>query len=219
MKILLDEIRPTENTGVLDVGCGYSRLCWEVAWRGAQCVGVDLFREGILIGNIVKRSFHLGNLELMIADGCQLPFADSHFDVVVSTQFFEHTVDIDLALAEQIRVLKEGGKLIIVQSPLQNPLILFELILRYPVISHGQHGGLRWIFGRSRVVENAYGHGFRQRDENVHSTNWWKKKISRCPELVNVIFKSYEARSDMLLMRKLSPLLGSILITANRRTR
>lgn len=50
-----------------------------------------------------------------------LTFRDSCVDVVMSDQFFEHTRDINLALQEQIRVLAEGGKLIINASEFVEP--------------------------------------------------------------------------------------------------
>ena len=46
------------------------------------------------------------------ADAAQLPFPDSRFDLVLSAAMLHHVIDWDQALAEAVRVLRPGGKLI-----------------------------------------------------------------------------------------------------------
>ena len=46
------------------------------------------------------------------ADAAQLPFPDGRFDLVLSAAVLHHVIDWDQALAEAVRVLRPGGKLI-----------------------------------------------------------------------------------------------------------
>jgi len=46
------------------------------------------------------------------ADAAQLPFPDGRFDLVLSAAMLHHVIDWDQALAEAVRVLRPGGKLI-----------------------------------------------------------------------------------------------------------
>ena len=46
----------------------------------------------------------------------ELPFADSAFDFVYATESLEHAVEIERAVQEMCRVLKPGGKLLIVDK-------------------------------------------------------------------------------------------------------
>ena len=46
----------------------------------------------------------------------ELPFADSTFDCVYATESLEHAVEIDRAVGEMCRVLKPGGRLVIIDK-------------------------------------------------------------------------------------------------------
>ncbi len=49
------------------------------------------------------------DVDLRTADAAALPFPDGHFDLVVSTNAFEHIADLDGAVREIARVLRPGG--------------------------------------------------------------------------------------------------------------
>lgn len=65
-----------------------------------------------------------GNLELAQADAQYLPFADNTFDRITIAFGLRNVTDKDLALRSMLRVLKPGGKLLILEfsKPL-NPLL------------------------------------------------------------------------------------------------
>jgi malonyl-CoA O-methyltransferase len=46
----------------------------------------------------------------------ELPFAASTFDCVYATESLEHAVDVELAVDEMCRILKPGGKLVIIDK-------------------------------------------------------------------------------------------------------
>lgn len=55
-------------------------------------------------------------IALQEANALSLPFADAEFDVLVSTQVYEYVADIATALNEAARVLRPGGRLLIVAT-------------------------------------------------------------------------------------------------------
>jgi demethylmenaquinone methyltransferase / 2-methoxy-6-polyprenyl-1,4-benzoquinol methylase len=95
---------------VLDVGTGTGRLAQAVLERvpSAHVVAVD-FTYAML---------HLapGKLQTAAADALRLPFGDERFDAVVSGFVVRNLADVRSGLAEQVRVLKPGGLLVILET-------------------------------------------------------------------------------------------------------
>ena len=50
------------------------------------------------------------------ADACSLPFTDASFDAVVSTQVYEYLEDITGAISELARVLRPGGRALVLDT-------------------------------------------------------------------------------------------------------
>ncbi|NCT67628.1 MAG: class I SAM-dependent methyltransferase [Rhodanobacteraceae bacterium] len=104
---------------ILDVGCGdgITDLGLALRWQPQELVGIDPFRGYERLPQIA-RDAHLpadalpANLRFLPASANAIPFADDHFDVVVSWGSFEHIVGGHAqALAEIRRVLRPGGLL------------------------------------------------------------------------------------------------------------
>jgi ubiquinone/menaquinone biosynthesis C-methylase UbiE len=55
-------------------------------------------------------------VEFGTGDALALPFPDEHFDVAVCTQVYEYVEDIAAALVEARRVLRPGGRLLVLDT-------------------------------------------------------------------------------------------------------
>jgi SAM-dependent methyltransferase len=72
------------------------------------------------------------DLDAVVADTLELPFADGSFDAVVSNSTLDHLGnrrEVAAALAELRRVLRPGGRLVITLDNLLNPLIAVRNLL------------------------------------------------------------------------------------------
>lgn len=106
---LLDALALRPGERFLDVGCGTGHLLAAAARRGAETVGVDLSEEGVRVARGVSpRS------TVLVARGESLPFPEASFDCVAAAGSLEHFLDIPRGLAEMSRVLRPGGRLLVV---------------------------------------------------------------------------------------------------------
>ncbi len=95
---------------VLDVGSGTGRLAQAIAERdsGFRVVAADFSEPMLRVAP--------PQLRRVGADAQQLPFGDEQFDAVVSGFLVRNLADINLGLSEQLRVLKPGGTLAILET-------------------------------------------------------------------------------------------------------
>ena len=97
---------------VLEIGCGLGTDGVRFAKAGADYTGIDLTDAAI---ELARKRFELSGLrgELRVSDAENLDFADESFDLVYSHGVLHHTPDIARAVSEIHRVLKPGGRAIV----------------------------------------------------------------------------------------------------------
>lgn len=96
---------------VLDAGCGEGYMAREIRHRGAtQVVGVD--KSEALIDAATTAAGGDAGLTFRTADIGALPFNDAIFDLVVANHVINDLEDITAAVHEFARVLKHGGRLV-----------------------------------------------------------------------------------------------------------
>lgn len=100
-----------EGARVLDLGCGNGALLLALAPLLAEGVGVDA--SGPMIEIARRRARGEKNLSFVQISGPAMPFPDGCFDVVVSMLSWRY-LDWDPVVAEIQRVLKPGGRVLIV---------------------------------------------------------------------------------------------------------
>ena len=96
---------------VIDVGCSTGHLLADLSVRlpDATLLGVDLVAAGLR-----KAHRQVPDALLLQADVCALPLEDECVDVALSANLLEHVPDDQRALAEIARILRPGGRAVIV---------------------------------------------------------------------------------------------------------
>jgi SAM-dependent methyltransferase len=100
---------------VLDFGCGYGDVVRELRTRGFDAEGVDVlpfwaeakdryWEEREPVPEALRAHLHVTTL-----NPYRMPFADSSFDLIISSQVFEHVMDYHAVFRELRRVLKPNG--------------------------------------------------------------------------------------------------------------
>ena len=94
---------------LLEVGCGIGTDLVRFAKGGAKVIGVDLSQTAI---DLAAKNFALHGVtpvELRVANGEALPYADGAFDHVYGHGVIQYTADPAQLIRECHRVLKPGG--------------------------------------------------------------------------------------------------------------
>jgi len=110
VQLLVESFGDLNGRRVLDVGCGKGRFARVLRERflRASFVAFDL-AEAML--RRVPAGIHA-----CAGSMTALPFAQATFDCAYATESLEHAVDIDTAIAEMCRVVKPGGRIVIIDK-------------------------------------------------------------------------------------------------------
>jgi SAM-dependent methyltransferase len=109
--------RPTLIGGILHnpAGCGTGFLTFELAARGHHVIGVD-FAPSMLAEARRKAAARGASVRFEEADAEQLPFPPGSFDLAISRHLLWTLSHPDAAIDEWIRVLRPGGRLVVVDG-------------------------------------------------------------------------------------------------------
>jgi ubiquinone/menaquinone biosynthesis C-methylase UbiE len=110
VQLIMEYFGDLNGQRVLDVGCGKGRFARVLGERYPQAsmVGFDL-AEAMLRHVPAGVSACAGSMTA-------LPFRAEAFDCVYATESLEHAVEIDLAVAEMCRVVRPGGRIVIIDK-------------------------------------------------------------------------------------------------------
>jgi len=106
VKLVLQEMRGCRR--VADVGCGKGRFAKLVHDQGSSVVALDL-AEAMLT--------HVASgIDRCAASMTALPLATASCDGAYATESLEHAIDIPQAVAELCRIVKPGGRIVIIDK-------------------------------------------------------------------------------------------------------
>jgi demethylmenaquinone methyltransferase / 2-methoxy-6-polyprenyl-1,4-benzoquinol methylase len=122
-KEVIQLAKPGPNTALLDLGTGTGDMAREALQQQP--------RAKVIAADFTLEMMRAGRTDAIIswaaADALQLPFKDQTFNAVVSGFLMRNVVDLQGALKEQNRVLKKGGRIVILDTtrPKKNRLSSF----------------------------------------------------------------------------------------------
>ena len=114
----IDLLDPIGNERILDVATGTGDMVIEVAKRNLsiQIFGIDFSQRMLDLGRIkIARNGYNQAVSLQIGSGECLPFADESFDGVICAFGIRNFADVQLGLREFFRVLKPGGRVVVLE--------------------------------------------------------------------------------------------------------
>lgn len=155
-----------ESDQVLDVGCGPGIFTRHMAKAAGDGLTVGLDASETMVAEAARRGGG-DNLAYLRGDACALPFDDESFDAVCCLGVIHLAREPLVALAELVRVLAPGGRLV-VQASCARP---------------GKPRGKRFgmvFFARDELTDALAGHGLidiNQQVDGLGQTVWARKPL------------------------------------------
>ena len=146
-ELMLDAARLEPGAELLDVGCGTGTPALMLAEHGARVTGITTSPEGVAAATARAEAAGASqNVRFEIRDGMDNGFADRSFDRVWALESSHLMRHRDRFVAESVRVLRRGGRLVLCDIVLRRELDLAEVRrLRRPL------GLLRVVYGDARM--------------------------------------------------------------------
>lgn len=103
---------PKDNELILDIGAGTGEPGLTIATMltGGKVIITDLSEDMIAIAEENAMLRGINNIETLVCDVSEIPFADNTFDAISCRFGFMFFPDMLLAVKEMVRVLKPGGR-------------------------------------------------------------------------------------------------------------
>ena len=142
-------IEDIEGKKVLEIGCGAGAHSSLFSLKGAKMTALDITLDRAHSAstklNLLDTS---GNSFSVHGDAEKLPFQENYFDIVYSNGVLHHTHDTEKAISEVFRVLRPGGRAVIMLYSKHSFLYWVNLFLLRGVLMGGIFRDKKWL-GRS----------------------------------------------------------------------
>lgn len=183
LDLFQDELSLNRNMVCVDVGCGGGYISKEIYNRfKCKVIGFDISISAIKFAT-ENNSFDCCNYFVSSASNIKLP--DSTADVILCIGVLEHIKDIDSALREIYRILKDNGKFVIVTSNYYSFIYIDRIIKQFR---------RKWRYGyqknwrSSKLIKKLTDNGLTVAKISTNQGFGDFDKINYADKLVNKIF-------------------------------
>ena len=216
----------SKNLSVLEIGCGLGTDGAQFARAGAIYTGIDLTDAAV---DLAKRRFELFQLPgaFRVGDAERLDFPDNSFDIIYSHGVLHHTPDTATAIREVHRVLRPGGKAVVMlyHRDSYNYRVNISVLRRSGVQLLRWKTGLKLVHlvtGEPEDSLREHARQLRNKSEYLHSEEFLSRNTDGAGNPLARVYSRSEARElfkdfanvelrTYFLNKRWLPILGPIL--------
>ena len=184
-------VQPRPGDRVLDVATGTGNMALALAPHVKEVVGLDLTPEMLDQARKLTAERGVANAEWVLGDAEELPFPDASFDVWTARTAPHHFRHLDRSLAEAYRVLKPGGKAVVIDS--SGPREARDHLHQVEVARDPSHVRMYTLDEWIDHLEKA---GFLVEEARLHQMDWdfaaWNLRIGYPAEKLDDLFAVVE---------------------------
>jgi SAM-dependent methyltransferase len=175
---------------VLEVGCGDGRLTGALTSVSDSVLGLDPDPDSI----DQARTLLDNGIGLILGSGENIPLADDSVDTVVFSLSLHHHPDPDNALAQARRVLRERGRILVLEPMAESPINrLFRII-------HDEDDAYDRAAG---AIDTC---GLEMADRGTYETDW---RFDNFEELVGHLYSYFDFGPEKGQVKAMEEMLGS----------
>jgi arsenite methyltransferase len=139
---VMDALQLQRGEHVIDIGTGPGFLAAQISdavGPTGRVHGIDVSEPMLQLAEV--RCAGRTGVKFLRGEATQLPVPDATFDAAVSVQVFEYIAEVDAAIREALRVLKPGGRAVIVATDWDSMLWHSEdpERMRRVLLAHEEH--------------------------------------------------------------------------------
>jgi len=102
----------TGQEKILEIGASFSYASFKFAQKGCSVVATDISNYLKVSNLFVKKAYY----DRIFSDMHNIPFVDNTFDIVFAAAVLHHSKDLKKVFGEIYRVLKPGGRLVLINE-------------------------------------------------------------------------------------------------------
>ena len=130
---------PQSGDLALDVATATGHMAFALAPRVRKVIGLDITVGMFAEGRRLSAERGIANVEWLGGDVEALPLADESFDIVMCRISLHHWPDAPRGVAEMARVVKRGGRVVLVDNYTQEDERLAAFVNRFETIRDPSH--------------------------------------------------------------------------------
>lgn len=167
IQIVKEKLTALPEVGdLLELGCGNGTYTECFIQSATKIIATDISEEMV---SVTKKKFNdVKTVQVEKADCFKLQYSDASFDTVFMANLLHVIPNQDIALAECFRVLKKGGKLVIISFTLHGMSFLNKLLLKYRYAkTYGIKSSSNIILTKDNAKEMVASAGFQVNETEI----------------------------------------------------